>query len=120
MVLYLPKKMIEEMKGKTAEEIHNLRPLGELEKLPTRRLLAFYRVERRKLDNEGYWDSTCEEWVWDTKTEYEHLKAVYESWVSRLEAIKAILGTREHVQKRVLKKGTFTRKIVTRKRSLIT
>ena len=90
-------------KFESLEEKYDLKPLSFLEKLPTKRLLNCYRIERKKFDTKGFFCSCCNEPMWDIHTGYTWFKKEYEEWSNRLEAIKAILAKREHVERKVLK-----------------
>jgi|WetSurMetagenome_2_1015567.scaffolds.fasta_scaffold294659_1 hypothetical protein len=84
----------------TIEEIKNLIPISELKKLNTKRLLAFYRSERKKFHCAGYWNSDCEEFIWELYSKkYGYMKEEYQKWVKRLEDIKEILRDREHIER---------------------
>lgn len=88
------KKQIEK---KTFEERYELKPLKDIMALPTKRLLTYYKLERRSFYKGGFICSCCGEYMWDIHTSCEYLKKDYQDWTARLEIIKAELNTREHV-----------------------
>jgi hypothetical protein len=94
---------------KTLEEYYGLKPLEELKKLPTPRLLAYFKVERQKNYGAGFICGCCGEYVWNIHNGCEYMEALYKDWEVRLEAIKNELNTREHVPVRAVKpKKIFT------------
>lgn len=84
--------------SKSIEEKYSLRPLEFLKKLSTQRLLTLYRIERKKFNTRGYFCACCGEPMWKF-VGHEHLEKEYDDWLKRLNDIKAILNTREHVKR---------------------
>lgn len=73
-------------------------PCGiEVSKLPTKRLLAFYRSERLKFYHKGWFCDCCGTPVWELDNA-PHLKVKYNEEVAYLDSIKQILNTRQHIQ----------------------
>ena len=89
----------------------------QLEKLTTKRLLAYYKSERKRLIHfknshtceccgEADWDLTCRNKNWINYTEQNNIKKriqmlgrQYFDKLIYLDMIKSILSTREHIKK---------------------
>ena len=80
---------------------------SELEKLNTKRLLAYYKAERRRYNKEinKFICECCGEYMWDiypkywTKREKIEKKLSWRNHQKYLKFIKKILSTREHINK---------------------
>ena len=79
------------------EEKYKLKPIEFLKTLSTKRLLAYYVAERKKYHNTCFFCSCCGTPMWKLGEEYKEKE--YKEWVERLENIRRILNTREHVVK---------------------
>ena len=91
---------------RTIEEQYGLKPLAVILKLPTKRLLRYYKTERHH--SYKFQCGCCGEWIWVVQDRPD-LKEEYDSLELRLEAIKKELNTREHVPIKVKKpKKIFT------------
>jgi hypothetical protein len=86
--------------NRTIEEIYNLKPLKDILKLPTKRLLNCYKIERKH--SYGYRCGCCGEWLWIVQ-DLPHLKEEYAAFEIRLEALKKELSNREHIPVKVKK-----------------
>jgi len=72
--------------------------IEELRKLNTKNLLRFYRAERRRFHNAGYWCGCgCGEMIWEARTSQTYMKHKYNEHKNFLSLIKTELNTREHV-----------------------
>lgn len=71
--------------------------IEQLNKLSTKRLLNYYRLQRRH--KYAYICSCCGEFLWDIGEANMDLKREYETFMKYLGSIKEILNKREHVQK---------------------
>lgn len=78
------------------------KPQTELQKMPTKRLLAYYRSERKKFNilRGGFICKCCREWTWNIgKDDEESSKALLQSWRNHLTRIKVELDKKEHIKK---------------------
>ena len=77
--------------------------LGELKKLNTKRLLHYYKTERKRFYSKGYWcDCGCGEFIWETRSNIQscvNMESEYKEDVEYLELIKSELNIREHIFK---------------------
>jgi hypothetical protein len=71
--------------------------IEELTKLSTKRLLNYYRLQRRH--KYSYICPCCDEFLWDIHESDMYLKKDYDILMEYLAVIKEILNKREHVQK---------------------
>ena len=90
-------------KIKSLEEKYELKSLKSLKSLPTHRLLAYYQKERKEFCKVGFFCSCCNMPLWEIYSECAYKEEEYKKWKERLEAIKAILAKREHVERKVKK-----------------
>lgn len=102
--------MMKTKKELSIEEKHQLKPLDFLKKLSTQRLLTYYRIERKKVKGGNYFYDCCGEPLWKIHDSYKDLEQEYNDWCKRLEEIKAILNTREHIERKTTKQKSFIRK----------
>ena len=84
----------------------------QLEKLTTKRLLAYYKAERKRMIRfknshtceccgETDWDMLCMDKNWKDTVEEKYIRMLrkqYYNMLSYLETIKTVLDTREHVK----------------------
>ena len=84
----------------------------QLEKLTTKRLLAYYKAERRRMIRfknshtceccgETDWDMLCMDKNYKDNVEEKYIRMLrkqYYNMLSYLETIKTVLDTREHVK----------------------
>lgn len=92
------KKKISYWRVQKLPELTIIKSITELNKLNTKRLLAYYKAERmRRIRYNEFFN------CYDHTYDYEHNKELYfvvdilNEWESYLCVIKSILNTREHV-----------------------
>ena len=74
--------------------------IEELKKMNTKRLLKYYKAERKRFYAAGYWcDCGCGEMIWDVNTSYIDMEQKYDEHFEYLTLIKSELNSREHVSK---------------------
>ncbi len=81
--------------------VKSTKTLEELDKLETKRLLAFYKAERNRFYKGGFiCNCGCGEFLWETKSETtpHEIRQNYFDWKKYLEKIKALLDIREHIK----------------------
>lgn len=77
----------------------NKKSLDELESLNTKRLLAYYRAERKRY-NRRVLECTCQccgEFIWNLYPVFSEEKAVHDEHLAYVTLIKGMLDKREHV-----------------------
>ena len=79
--------------------------IKELNKLSTKRLLNYYRLQRRH--KYAYICPCCEEFLWVVDNKNEYMKKDYEELLVYLNDIKKMLNKREHVQKQHQKRSSI-------------
>ena len=78
-----------------------MKTIEELKKLNTKNLLRFYKAERKRFYNCGYWCSCgCGEKSWNVKTSNSYIEQKYNEHKIFLDLIKTELNTREHILKK--------------------
>lgn len=84
----------------------------ELQKLTTKRLLAYYKAERRRMIRfknshtceccgETDWDLTCLDKNWKDNVDKKYLRMLRKQYYDKLaylETIKSVLDIREHIK----------------------
>lgn len=81
------------------EEKFKLKTISDLEKLPTRRLLSYYRSKRFYFVGPYFFCNCCDTPMWEFTGE-EYKKEEYQQLSKYMNAIKEILDTRDHVVNR--------------------
>ena len=75
--------------------------VDELNALSTKRLLAYYRAERKRFDvwHDGFFCECCgtPEWEFKNGPDEQKTKLRIQLWREYLDKIKSVLATREHV-----------------------
>lgn len=75
--------------------------IEELKKLNTRNLLRFYKAERNRFYNSGYYcNCGCGELIWVVHPLYKDMERRYYEHKSFLNSIKIELDTRSHISKK--------------------
>lgn len=70
----------------------------EIKRLNTKRLLAYYKAERKRFYNSGYiCGCGCGEYVWNIYSEEKYMETKHNEHKKYLELIKSELNNREHV-----------------------
>ena len=77
-----------------------MKTFEELNKLNTKRLLAYYQAERKRFYRDEPVCECCGSFTWELDPSLLHLKKEYETTKEYLELIKLVLNTREHVKKK--------------------
>lgn len=78
------------------EEKFKLKTISELDKLPTRRLLSYYRSKRFYFVGSYFFCNCCDTPMWEFTGE-EYKKEEYQQLGKYMDDIKKILDTREHI-----------------------
>ncbi len=74
--------------------------IDELKKLNTRRLLRYYKAERKRYlssKSQYGWGFDKVDYMWDHSDNYEKEKIKYQIWNDYLEFIKVELNKRENI-----------------------
>lgn len=75
------------------------RPTEYLDNLSTKRLLNYYRAERKRFYTYGYWcDCGCDDFIWNVRPSSIHIKKKYDEHLKYLDKLKTLLDTREHIE----------------------
>jgi hypothetical protein len=77
-----------------------MKTIDELERLPTKRLLSYFKSERKRFLCAGFTCDCCNEFWWNISDKYKNMKIQYEDWTTRLNSIKSLLNKREHIKKK--------------------
>lgn len=76
--------------------------IEELKKLNTKRLLSYYRAERKRYDvsiSTYHWGFDCVDYMWDHSDDeyYQKEKVKYDEWLELLCSVKTELDSRENI-----------------------
>jgi len=77
-----------------------MKTIEELKKLNTKRLLSYYKAERKRYKvsiSEYYYGFDNVEFMWDIKLGYEKEQIKYNDWNRYLNLIKEELSKRENI-----------------------
>lgn len=82
-----------------AVQTRKIKTIAELQRLPTKRLLAYLKAERLRLYRAGFICGCCDEFMWDISDKHAYMKKEYEDWKAYLDLIKSLLNKRGHVHR---------------------
>lgn len=85
-------------KARKLEELTILKSSRELENLPTKRLLSYYKAERmRRIRYNGCFNDYDHTYSYELDSKYKYVVDILNQWEDYLKSIKLILNQRENI-----------------------